>query len=386
MRLVIVSTSYPNRPGHGSGTFVHEQARSMAARGHDVRVICPHAPGLARDESIDGVRVTRFRYAPGVMERVAYGGGIPANLRARPWLWLAVPSFVGAMATAIRHSAASADLLHTHWTAAGLAAVVSGARAPLVASFHGSDLMAASGPMRDAARTVARRARAVLVHSREMAQRAASLASPTPVTTLPLGVDTEAITPLDNREQRDQIVCVGRLSREKGQDVLLDAFARLPDSVVRLRLVGSGPTERDLRERATRLDIAQRVDFAGELSHVEAIDAVRRARIAVIPSRREGFSLACLEAMSAGAAIVATRCGGPEELLDEGQCGLLVPVDDPTALADALKRLLAGDDLRHRLGAAARRRATAVYDRERVADELERFYRSALETRPAPIG
>ncbi|MCL4233836.1 MAG: glycosyltransferase family 4 protein [Deltaproteobacteria bacterium] len=386
MRLLIVSTSYPNRAGHGSGTFVHEQARSMAACGHEVRVICPHAPGLAREESIEGVRVTRFRYAPAVMERVAYGGGIPANLRAKPWLWLAVPSFVGAMATAIRHAATSADLIHTHWTAAGLAAVISGARVPLVASFHGSDLMSASQLMHEAARAVARRARAIVVHSREMAERAAAVAPGAGITVLPLGVDTAAIVPLEDHERRHEIACVGRLSREKGQDVLLDAFARLPDSGTRLRLVGTGPTERELRDQANRLEISSRVEFTGECTHADALDAMRRAQIAAIPSRREGFSLACLEAMAAGSAIVATRCGGPEELLGDGECGLLVPTDDPAALADALGRLLADGALRARLCSAARDRAALVYDRERVADELERLYRRALETPPAPIG
>ncbi|MCC6157544.1 MAG: glycosyltransferase family 4 protein [Deltaproteobacteria bacterium] len=386
MRLLIVSTSYPNRAGHGSGTFVHEQARSMAARGHEVRVICPNAPELVREESIDAVQVTRFRYAPGGLERVAYGGGIPANLRAKPWLWLAVPSFVGAMATAIRHAAASADLVHTHWTAAGLAAVISGVRVPIVASFHGSDLMTSNALMKDAARAVTRRSRAVLVHSREMAEHAAVVAAPSNVFVLPLGVDTAAIAALEDRERCDEIVCVGRLSREKGQDVLLDAFTRLPYSGTRLRLVGTGPTERELRDQANRLGISARVDFAGECPHADTVESVRRARIAAIPSRREGFSLACLEAMAAGSAIVATRCGGPEELLDDGRCGLLAPPDDPAALADALGRLLGDGALRARLGLAARDRAALVYDRERVADELERFYRRAIETPPAPIG
>ncbi|MCB9476757.1 MAG: glycosyltransferase [Deltaproteobacteria bacterium] len=383
-RLLFLTTSFPNRPGHSSGTFVFEQARALMEIGHRVTVLCPHAPGLAREEEMAGVRVVRYRYAPERMQQLAYGGGIPANLRAAKWRWLTVPELLWAARRAARRHAKNHDLMHAHWTPSALAALsaaLSAARGkiPVVVSFHGSDLMGSGGPMLKAARWAAARASKVVVHSREMFERARALGlDEDRVVLLPHGVDTEAIAPCPDNETSNEIVAVGRLSVEKGQDVLLHAFAWLNDPTMRLVLIGEGPTRDALMAEALRLSIGDRVEFAGELPHAETLERMRRARVFVVPSRREGFGVACLEAMAAGRPIVSTRCGGPEDLLTHNKDALFVDVDDADAMGGAIRRLLDDGELASRLGAAARARAEAEYDRRVVIRKLDEVYRALL--------
>ncbi|SCM77352.1 Glycosyl transferase group 1 [uncultured Pleomorphomonas sp.] len=138
---------------------------------------------------------------------------------------------------------------------------------------------------------------------------------------------------------RPQIVgAVGRLSPEKGMDLLLDAFARLTTPDARLVIGGDGPERQRLVERAAGLGIGDRVRFLGRVA--SAAEVYGLARVAAVPSRTEAFGMTTVEALSAGLRVVATDCEGSREIL-AGPYGELVPVGDAAALAAALDRALA---------------------------------------------
>jgi GalNAc-alpha-(1->4)-GalNAc-alpha-(1->3)-diNAcBac-PP-undecaprenol alpha-1,4-N-acetyl-D-galactosaminyltransferase len=150
------------------------------------------------------------------------------------------------------------------------------------------------------------------------------------------------------------IIAVGRLSREKGFDVLLEAFARVREDFPhwRVRIMGEGPERHALAERIRTLDLEDRVELAGQEPDVESWMA--RAAIMVHPSRREGFPNAVLEGMGMGLAVICADCrSGPAELIADGINGRLVPVDDLEALTLAMSQLMADAELRERLAAAA---------------------------------
>lgn len=164
------------------------------------------------------------------------------------------------------------------------------------------------------------------------------------------------------------IVGMGRLGREKGFDLLVRASAavRHPFRVV---LLGEGVEENSLRELVKNLGIGDRVEFAGFRKN--PFPYLQKASVFVLPSRYEGFPNSLLEAMALGVACVATRCPtGPEEIIMDGENGLLVPVEDPTALANAIDRLLGDTELRDRLGRAARERARE-FDAVRILPRFE---------------
>ncbi len=181
------------------------------------------------------------------------------------------------------------------------------------------------------------------------------------------GVDTIRFGPEGPSAPRSGeplIVCIGRLSPEKGQDLAIRALAAMRTPNARLRLVGSGRDAELLAGLARRLGIADRVEFMGESRRTE--EELRAADVVLVPSRYDGLSLVLLEAMSTGSAVVATRATGASAL--EG-VGVLVDVGDPGTMAEAVDEMLADPGRREKLGGAARDR---VIERYSLAESTDR--------------
>ncbi|GAA1875264.1 glycosyltransferase [Actinomadura bangladeshensis] len=184
------------------------------------------------------------------------------------------------------------------------------------------------------------------------------------------------------------VACVGRLSYEKGMDLMLEAWGRIsarrPEW--RLHIYGSGPDEADLRARAAAM--AGSVEFRGVVADVE--EALVEASVFALPSRSEGFPMSVLEAMAYGLPTVAFDCApGVRTLIEDGRGGILVEPGDTAAFASALERLIDDPDLRRALGAEARASVLrfhpdAVLARwDRLFDLLHRELPRAVPERPA---
>ncbi|MEU5398641.1 glycosyltransferase [Streptomyces sp. NPDC005963] len=176
------------------------------------------------------------------------------------------------------------------------------------------------------------------------------------------------------------VVCVGRLCRQKGQDVLLAAWPRIRDAVpsAHLVLVGDGPE----RERLS-LAALPHVTFAGATADVRPW--LHAADLMVLPSRWEGMALAPLEAMACGLPVVVTDVSGARESLPPGQeAHGLVPSEDPRALADAVTALLRDPALRNALGQQARSHTRATRDFRTTAAAVSGLYQDLLNS-PRPL-
>ena len=164
------------------------------------------------------------------------------------------------------------------------------------------------------------------------------------------------VLPKVAREREFLIIAIGRLSNEKGFDILLRAFGRIsPDfKNWRLVIIGEGPDRPALLQLRDNLGLRDRVELIGQVQDVETWLA--RAGLVVHPSRREGFPNVVLEAMGMGAAVVCANChSGPSELIQDGINGRLVPVDDVDTLARVMAELMANPDIRIRFGQEASR-------------------------------
>lgn len=185
------------------------------------------------------------------------------------------------------------------------------------------------------------------------------------------------------------VLVVGRIERNKGQDLVVEALPALrrSDPRAHLRLVGQDGAPREgvsplaaLHARAARLGLppdAIRAD--GPVQRRELADVYRRAAVCVVPSRFDNFPYTCLEAMACGRAVVATRAGGAAEMIDHGRDGMLVPPGDPAALAGAIGGLLADPARARRLGEAARATVEQRYAEPVVARHMTDLYRAVLE-------
>jgi glycosyltransferase involved in cell wall biosynthesis len=282
LRVLQLASSFPRRSGDISGIFILDINSTLAAQGVDVTVVAPHDRGAATREVLDGVHVRRFRYAPSRLELLTHRGGILAALRY-PSRTLLLPTFLLAY---LRASVAAArqlrpDVVHAHWWFPGgvfgaIASLLTGT--PLVITLHGSDVHIAERPgLRKLARLTLRRARVVGVVSEALRREAIDLLNVDPAKVVvlrmpvrmpaPVEVDTLPADPPPLR-----LVCVGRLAREKGFGVLLDAM-RLLDEPVELDVFGGGPARDELEAAASGLTVR----FHGERPRAEIAETLARA-------------------------------------------------------------------------------------------------------------
>ena len=194
------------------------------------------------------------------------------------------------------------------------------------------------------------------------------------VMTIHNGVPDIVLTPVAPPAPGPLIGAVGRLSDQKGFDVLLRALPRVPAST--LVIVGDGPERQRLEGLAHSLGVADRVLITGwterPRNYLPVFDVVAQ------PSRYEGFPLAIVEAMLASRAIVASNVDSIPEAIEDGVTGRLVDPDDPVALAEAISGLLDDPSLRGELGARARERAAERFTAAAMARSYERLYASLL--------
>jgi glycosyltransferase involved in cell wall biosynthesis len=193
---------------------------------------------------------------------------------------------------------------------------------------------------------------------------------------VPNGVDISEFAPSAQPDDALRFLFVGRHVYQKGIDVLLEAAARarreIGDRFV-LELAGDGPLRSELGRKARNLALSDVVRFLGSLTRPELVEAYGRATAFVLPSRFEGFPVAILEAWAAGLPVIATSVGGIPDLCNAGNA-VLVPPDDPEALAAAMTSLSRDATRRERLGSAGRTLVQERYTWDAVADTYERVY------------
>jgi glycosyltransferase involved in cell wall biosynthesis len=171
-----------------------------------------------------------------------------------------------------------------------------------------------------------------------------------------------------------RVVSVGRLVEVKGYDLLVEAVARLvaAGTDVELEIIGVGPNGPALGERIAALGLAERVRLRGSLARGDLPGVLAAADLFASPSRREGFGVAIVEALATGLPVVATRSGGPEDIVGDGD-GVLVDPGSADALAAGIAEAIGRLDSFDAAGIAARARER--FSRQVVAGRLVALYR-----------
>ncbi|MBI5397757.1 MAG: glycosyltransferase family 4 protein [Verrucomicrobia bacterium] len=185
----------------------------------------------------------------------------------------------------------------------------------------------------------------------------------------------------------ERLLFVGIIEERKGLIHLVDAFARVAAARPGARLASAGVPGRGsddydagVRAATARLGLQSRVEHLGFLKPDAVAREMARAGVVIVPSLEEMFCNVAAEAMAVGRPVVATRTGSLPQLVEDGKTGLLAPVADPAALADAIERMLADAPLRARLGAAGREKAMRLWHPEAVARQTVAVYESVLQT------
>ncbi|MBI5366562.1 MAG: N-acetyl-alpha-D-glucosaminyl L-malate synthase BshA [Planctomycetes bacterium] len=374
----------------GSGVVATELGHALAARGHEVHLVSPAPPFRARaGAATDGVRFHRV--------------SIPDYpLREYPSYGMAVACALADLVERRR-----LDVLHAHYAfphaLAGFLAreAAQGARPALVATLHGTDItLADRHPCH--ARLVSfalDRCDAVTAVSEYL--RAETLRRFRPahdVAVIPNFVDARTFAPLAPAVRAAVrrrlgvpararaagtpapalLVHVSNFRPVKRVPDLLRAFARIRRRIPAvLVLAGAGEDAPAARALARRLGIAPHVRFVGEVRRIERL--LGAADLFLLASEMEGFGLSVLEAMSCGVPVVATRCGGPQELIEDGVEGRLAPVGRPADFARATLDLLEAAPAERRARCESARARALRFSPEAAAGAYERVYRAAAE-------
>jgi glycosyltransferase involved in cell wall biosynthesis len=370
MRIAMVITSFHPLVG-GAEKQLQQLARRMAAAGHEVHVLTRHHPGLAREETIDGASVHRL--------------AMPGPEAAAGALFIA--------AAALRLCRLAPDVIHSHSLFSPVLAAALGkrlARATLVAK-----------PMMGGEATQIRRKRLgrprfaqlrrsvdrfVAVSGEIRDELLALGVAPDRVVFIPNGVDLERFRPPGPGEKAELrrlqalpagplVLYAGRFAAQKRVPLLLAAWraVRIPGATLLL----AGTARGDLPQEIAGSDVPD-LRLLGVVDDMPSL--LRAVDLFVLPSASEGLSNALLEACASGLPVLASRVGGTEDVIVDGENGLLFPVDDQPALEAALRRLLGDEKLRSRLGASARATVEARYALDATAGHLLALYRQLIAT------
>lgn len=199
------------------------------------------------------------------------------------------------------------------------------------------------------------------------------------------GVDPELFHPPAQRSHGNPVVIgyAGRLVKEKGIDLILQALCGLTDYDWRFEIIGGGPHESELRKQVAESGLEDRVYFTGLVPSIEMPDRFRQLDVLVIPSRtrpnwKEQYGRVIIEAMASGACVIGSDSGAIPDVI--GDAGLVFPEDNVVALREKLHTLLSDPQMRQQLADAGRQRVLDQFTQEQVAAQTVAVYRQLLGT------
>jgi glycosyltransferase involved in cell wall biosynthesis len=381
MRVLSLTSSYPRFAGDATAPFIESITTHIAALGHEIDVVLPEHREWRRPPVEDGVRFYTYRYSPWRgWTPWGYSQSLEAGVRLQRSLFVLAPVVYGSavrVCTSLAKRSAY-DVIHAHWLVPnGLIGATASKRLrkPLVVSLHGSDISVAerSRWLGSLVRRAFAQAAAVTAPSEDLLERARGLGATGRLELIPYGADEHGLqangdaaralrTQLALSHDDVMVLALGRFVHWKGFGYLIDAVAEIDDGapLVRLVFAGDGDLRPDLVERARRLGLGDRVQFAGMVARNDLPAYLAAADIVAVPSVHhqgfvDGLPNVALEAMAAGKPLVATRVGGLPEVVRDGENGLLVDERDAHALASAIRALAGDPDVRRRMGEAGRK-------------------------------
>jgi glycosyltransferase involved in cell wall biosynthesis len=392
MRICLVSQEYPPETAHGGiGAQTYLKANGLARRGHDVVVLSHSIDSRRHDQMIDGVRIVRIPPPD-----------IRLSICSEAARWIAHSQDVAAELEFLKHEAGFDLVDFPEWGCEAYFHLVNrdGAMGPTtVIQLHGPLVMFAERlgwPDRESLfyricsqmeRMCLAEADAIFSSSRcsaDWVERAYGLdAAAIPV--LHTGVDLALFRPVAvERDLRPTLLFVGKLARNKGVDLLLDAALELAPEYpgLRLRLIGRGDASlvESLRDRAARAGSPDLLEIAGFVDRAALPAELCKADIFAAPSAYEGGpGFVYLEAMACGLPVVGCAGSGASEAIRDGVNGMLVSPGSVGELAAALRRMLGDPELRAKLGASGLAQVRAEAEGEACLDQLELYYRKLVE-------
>ncbi|MFB5190863.1 1,4-alpha-glucan branching protein domain-containing protein [Alicyclobacillus fastidiosus] len=381
VRVLLLSWEFPPMTVGGLARHVYDLSRHLVEQGCEVHVVTTAVDGYPLDEIVEGVHVHRVRVAqPDGGEFIHFVLQLNLAMLARCRQMIEVEGY-------------QFNVIHAHdWLVGEVACLLKQHYGiPLIATIHATEHGRNHGISTDVQRHIHHiewrltyEASEVIVCSTYMLHELMDVfALPgEKVHVIPNGVDRRLLesakghrTPDDVCEERPIILFIGRLVREKGVHVLLDAASDILQDVpdARVVILGQGPMQQALRDQSERLGLGHCVEFWGFVDDDTRNDLFHRARVAVFPSLYEPFGIVALEAMAAGVPVVVSDVGGLCDIVRHEHNGLKAYAGDAASLSCQIKRLLFDPNLSHSLSTVAEQELSR-FDWRRIAEHTIQVY------------
>ena len=379
MRFIILNSEYPPIGG-GAGNASAHIADCLANMGHEITVVTSRFQNLPHKEQFDNLTIHRI---PALRRRQDRSDALEQIIFIISASFSALNLF--------RHNKPNATL--------AFFGVPSGAAAwflkiiykiPYVVSLRGGDVpgfrpydfRSYHKLLAPFLRIVWKNASAIVANSNGLRELAIKFDSRFEIPIIPNGVDLKTYKTENRNETSPHLLSVGRVVYQKGFDLALRALADLKDLKWEWHIAGDGPQMAALKSLAQELGIDKRILFLGWQSRAQLIEQYKWSNLFLFPSRHEGMPNAVLEAMASGLPVIASRIAGNEELVVDGETGILFPSEDVDSLRNALHKLIVNISLRQEMGTASRRRVEEHYSWENTAKQYALLLESVLKSRP----
>ena len=397
-RILVLTSTFPRWESDTEPVFIFQLCKSLKSNGYEIDVIAPHAPESKLQENMDGITVYRYRYCLPGLEKLAYAGGIMANLNKWPLLYLLVPLFILFQAITVfkllRRN--SYDLVHAHWlipqglVCAFITRFFFRRPIPILCTSHGSDLYSLRNVIFNKLRrwSVNNIKCLTVVSHAMMHDYIAAGIDDSKIRVLPMGADLINTFVPDSKITRipHRLIFVGRLIEKKGVATLMEAVqivaSTYPD--IELLMIGDGPMRHSLSAAVQAEQLDRNVIIKGSVNNHRLPEFYSAAAIAVMPSLTEGLGLVLIEAMGCGCAVVASALEPVAEVITDGENGLLFKPGDAQGLAEKLLLLLSDPVQRNELARRGRESVLPRFDWDVVGRQYGELIHTICSGGPGP--
>ncbi|MBM7854988.1 glycogen(starch) synthase [Desulfohalotomaculum tongense] len=394
MRVLVLSWEYPPKSVGGLAQHVYDLYNSMSKQQHEVHIITVGSPDVPEYENVRGVKVYRV---------IPYQVSSPDFVT---WVMQLNVAMLERCLSLVRDMEGVFDVIHAHdWLVAYAArALKHSLQIPLIATIHATEHGRNNGLHNDLQRHISDiewwlcyEAWRVIVCSRYMHGEVRNVfqVPEDKLRIIPNGVNPQYFAVKNNRVQRNDyaapdekiVFYVGRLVREKGVQVLLEAAPKILHYCpgTKFIIAGKGPYTIPLKRQARRMGIESRVYFTGYVDDSTRNSLYKFADVAVFPSLYEPFGIVALEAMAARTPLVVSDTGGLAEIIDHGVNGLKAYTGNPNSVADNVLHMLLNPDSAGRMKERAYKEVVEKYNWQKIAGETVRLYEEILAARISGI-
>lgn len=397
--VLVLTTSFPLYEGIAVGVHVLEKCRHLVKKGIKIKVIAPHHQGAKKYEKMDGVDIYRFQYVwPSKYQKLAYGAGIPTNLRSGWYARFQFPFFLFFFLLKAMKRAPGSDIVHCHWSIAGIVGVLvcKVFNKKLVFMMHGAEVFVlGKNPL---LRFVLKRVDYLICNSTFTEEQTLRVYPTKKQKVISPGVDVTRFFPqkrisnlrseIGLSETDIFVLSIGKFIPRKGFGYLIRAFDiivnRCGETGIHLRIGGRGPLKPAYDKLIRQYKLESYIGFLGYVRDETIPSYYTEADIFVLPSivddrgDTEGLGVVFLEANACGTPVIGSAVGGIVDVIEDGYNGFQVQPKNPEELADRILQLASANELRRRMGENGRKRVVQKFNWATIANEINIVYNNLV--------